>query len=315
MKYLFSFLLILSFLLSSCAQERGEHEALFRQVEAVVAERPDSALALLRTVGMPWTLPEDERARYNELYGLAWWNSAVKNYSDHDSLFNNFSGLNQLDSIFGPAQSGQGSESLSRLEGLRPGWSWSEEKSMVEEPKWTTPLLIVSGLINLLMFLLVGWLIYERKKRKREECPPRENPNPENTLQERLEEDVETSREKVCQHENHEARTAFANSPLYDRFQKKIAWEPSPDDWAELFRSVDSGYPQFASALDRDLPGLTIQERRLCYLIKINVKPSRVAQLLNMADNNVSMWRKRLFTKATGQAGGSKDFDSYILNI
>ena len=139
--------------------------------------------------------------------------------------------------------------------------------------------------------------------------------NPENTLQERLEEDVETSREKVCQHENHEARTAFANSPLYDRFQKKIAWEPSPDDWAELFHSVDSGYPQFASTLDRDLPGLTIQERRLCYLIKINVKPSRVAQLLNMADNNVSMWRKRLFTKATGQAGGSKDFDSYILNI
>lgn len=63
-KYLFGLLLLL-FL--SCNQA-GEHEALFRQVESVVAERPDSAMVLLKRVENPALLSHEEMARYYLLW-------------------------------------------------------------------------------------------------------------------------------------------------------------------------------------------------------------------------------------------------------
>ena len=57
-KYLFGLLLL--FLLA-CSRA-GEHEALFRQVESVVSDHPDSAMVLLETIQNPERLPEKDWA-------------------------------------------------------------------------------------------------------------------------------------------------------------------------------------------------------------------------------------------------------------
>ena len=57
-KYLFGLLLL--FLLA-CSRA-GEHEALFRQVESVVNDHPDSAMVLLESIQNPERLPERDWA-------------------------------------------------------------------------------------------------------------------------------------------------------------------------------------------------------------------------------------------------------------
>ena len=79
-KYLFGLL----FLLFLSCNRAGEHEALFRLLESVVAERPDSAMVLLKRVENPALLSHEEMARYY----LLWTEAADKAYVEHttDSL-------------------------------------------------------------------------------------------------------------------------------------------------------------------------------------------------------------------------------------
>ena len=130
-----------------------------------------------------------------------------------------------------------------------------------------------------------------------------------------LEKDNMDLRERIHRLETRPSGNSFINSALCAKFQSKGTWKPEPEDWEALFREIDRLYPSFTCALDRDLPGLGFQERRLCYLVKIGVKPGVIARLLCCSDSAVSMYRKRLYEKATGQSGSAKDFDRYISEL
>ena len=58
--YPFAFAILLAACLLTACGERGPHEALFQQVEKLVDERPDSALALLKTIERPNSLPDKD---------------------------------------------------------------------------------------------------------------------------------------------------------------------------------------------------------------------------------------------------------------
>ena len=78
---LFPFVILLAACLLTACGKRGPHEALFQEVETIVNERPDSALALLETIERPETLPEREWARY----ALLSTEAHDKNYDLHSS--------------------------------------------------------------------------------------------------------------------------------------------------------------------------------------------------------------------------------------
>ena len=81
-KYLLGLLLL--FLLA--CNRAGEHEALFKQVENIVNERPDSAMALLERIEQPETLPDAEW----HWGALLWTQAKDKLFIRHtsDSLIN-----------------------------------------------------------------------------------------------------------------------------------------------------------------------------------------------------------------------------------
>ena len=136
------------------------------------------------------------------------------------------------------------------------------------------------------------------------------------TNRRRLERQVRDYEERSARQESEASRSAFVNSPLYSRFHDKHEiWTPTAEDWEALFGGVDSAYPGFSVALGESLPHLSLVERRLCYLVKIGVKPGVIARLLCCSDSAVSMYRKRLYEKATGQSGSAKDFDRYISEL
>ncbi len=99
---------------------------------------------------------------------------------------------------------------------------------------------------------------------------------------------------------------------LYDKFRSPISWTPTNDDWNKLFVTVEACFPNFAIGLQESVP-LSESEKKICYLIKIGVKPGAIAILLNLG--NVSIYRKRLYEKLTGKKGNAKDLDCYISNL
>ena len=99
---------------------------------------------------------------------------------------------------------------------------------------------------------------------------------------------------------------------LYDKFRSPISWTPTNDDWNKLFVTVEACFPNFAIGLQESVP-LNESEKKICYLIKIGVKPGAIAILLNL--ENASIYRKRLYEKLTGKKGNAKDLDCYISNL
>lgn len=100
---------------------------------------------------------------------------------------------------------------------------------------------------------------------------------------------------------------------LYDKFHSPIGWFPTSENWDLLFTSIEKDYPTFSVALQKVLPHLSIIEKKLCYLIKLRVKPSAISILIER--DNVSMIRKRLYEKLTNKNGTAKDFDKYISDL
>ena len=279
---------------------------------------------------------DTRKSAYSVLKRIAYEEKNWKRYAQLDSVYMNLS-----NSFFLRSET----ESIRKYQSLydyqEKELELANERAKNAEYESDLTLTISSCILIILAIVLVFYRIHKKEKREQEEKDRQlqahadkireyeeriasferlrsgldDGQDPQNEVRARLEEEIEGLREKVSQHEAQAARIAFANSSLYARFLDDISWTPSSDDWAELFRAVDEMHPTFAPALQRDLPDLALHERRLCYLVKIKIKPRRIAQLLGVGDNNVSMWRKRLYKRATGKEGGAKDFDRYILSL
>ena len=98
-----------------------------------------------------------------------------------------------------------------------------------------------------------------------------------------------------------------------ENFHENEDWKPSTEDWEELFHLINAIYPSFAQKLQEAYPKIPIQMERLCYLVRIHVKPSRLSMLLN--HSNISVLRKRLYLKMSGKTGKASDFDLYINDL
>ena len=86
------------------------------------------------------------------------------------------------------------------------------------------------------------------------------------------------------------------------------------EEWDTLAEWIDKVYDNFTTRLMALTP-LNITERQICYLVKLNLKPSQIAAMLNITDTAISMNRNRLYKKIFHEKGSSKDFDEFIKNF
>jgi hypothetical protein len=103
----------------------------------------------------------------------------------------------------------------------------------------------------------------------------------------------------------------FKQSVVYERFHTPL-FEPSIDDFCELGIIIDKTYNNFTSRLRGLYPNIKQQELNLCYLIKLQLQPSEITNLLKCKSSQISMIRKRLYKKFFGEDVKPKVFDDFI---
>ena len=82
-----------------------------------------------------------------------------------------------------------------------------------------------------------------------------------------------------------------------------------------LQQTVNDFYPQFLFHLKVLYPSINDEELQLCYLVKIGLTNTAMANILGRLPQSTSMRRKRLYEKINGLEGKASDFDRFILDL
>ena len=105
-------------------------------------------------------------------------------------------------------------------------------------------------------------------------------------------------------------------SSIYDKFQN-MAQEnatPSDEEWNKLEEFLNDQCNSFSTKI-KLLFNLSVQDFRMCLLLRIKMNPQKIANLLHVDKTSVSSQRRRLFKRYTGKNGGAKDWDTFICSL
>ena len=88
----------------------------------------------------------------------------------------------------------------------------------------------------------------------------------------------------------------------------------SDEEWAELAQRMDDIYDHLSQRL-LSLARLSETELRVCYLLKLQVAPADMADILSKSKAAITLARKRMFSKFTHSRGSAEDFDALLMKL
>ncbi len=95
------------------------------------------------------------------------------------------------------------------------------------------------------------------------------------------------------------------------QFRDKRSWRPGPEDWVRLYWAIDLVHADFTKRLQA-LVNLTDKELKIACLTKVKVQPTVIAWLFSCSLTDISMTRKRLYERITGERGSAPMFDLWM---
>lgn len=106
------------------------------------------------------------------------------------------------------------------------------------------------------------------------------------------------------------------SSDIYLKIQRLVAEGKnlSEDDWQQLAMLVDGIYTGFTEKL-YSLYKLSVNDYRVCLLVKVRVQPKDIALLTSHSKESVSTTRSRLYQKVFGKKGSAKDWDDFLTSL
>ena len=84
------------------------------------------------------------------------------------------------------------------------------------------------------------------------------------------------------------------------------------EQWQELQKEIDQAYNNFTARLYAKCPKLNKTELHVCYLLKLKVSPTDIANITMRQVSTISSTRKRLYEKIHGVEGNAKQLDDFI---
>ena len=101
-----------------------------------------------------------------------------------------------------------------------------------------------------------------------------------------------------------------------DIYQRLLATEKvmSEAEQEEVVALLNQVYPTFISSLQQ-MGVEKEQDMKVCLLLKMGFKPSRIANLVSRTDSAIANTRARLYKKVLGKDGKAEDWDKVIMSL
>ena len=111
----------------------------------------------------------------------------------------------------------------------------------------------------------------------------------------------------------------IANSEIYKAIVTEInmnRYRFSEEQWKQLQELVNSVYIDFDKNLHGFLDKISLNEYRICLLIKISISPTNIAHFVHVSKEAISASRRRMYKKAFGkQRGTPAEWDEIIKSL
>ena len=200
-----------------------------------------------------------------------------------------------------------------RLTAVRHKFSLlTDERDRIYRQKQIAQFLLVmisAVLIIAIVIISFKWKSNERKKRQLD-IQLRQ-------LRQEIGTGVAVDNSVLLQHDSSYLIDQFHKKPLYLHIRRHAAengFRLNAEEWELLGRDIDEAYDNFSYRLS-DITSLSEQELHVCFLIKIGLAPSEIAQILCTSRNSISMLRSRLYKKLTKEKGTPKQLDEFICSF
>ena len=109
---------------------------------------------------------------------------------------------------------------------------------------------------------------------------------------------------------------AFRHSDIYLHFHHATqSSEITERDWKHLSEAINSTFPNFLRQLYALYPQLSEHELHICYLIKIELKRSIIAELLNRSVSAITNSLSRLYQKIYSEKGTAQQMEGIIQEL
>ena len=126
----------------------------------------------------------------------------------------------------------------------------------------------------------------------------------------------EVSKKKAISNHSREQDLKDSSS-AYNALKKEIqngTFKLSDDIWQQLSSLVNTIYPNFDKDLESFLK-VSLQEYKICLLIKLGISPSNMAKILNVTKEAITASRRRMYNKVLKTKGSPQDWDKIILSL
>ena len=129
--------------------------------------------------------------------------------------------------------------------------------------------------------------------------------------------ELSAAKDRIEQQERGLLVSQLHRSSVYAFFHKAAHEEIriTAENWQELQAAIDAAYDDFTGRLYSLCPNLSEMELHICWLIKIQLSPKDMAQVVGRSQSAVSMARTRLYKKIHQKEGTTSDFDKFIADL
>lgn len=129
--------------------------------------------------------------------------------------------------------------------------------------------------------------------------------------------ELSAAKDRIEQQERGLLVSQLHRSSVYAFFHKAAHEEVriTAENWQELQAAIDAAYDDFTGRLYSLCPHLSEMELHICWLIKIQLSPKDMAQIVGRSQSAVSMARTRLYKKIHQKEGTTSDFDKFIADL
>lgn len=86
------------------------------------------------------------------------------------------------------------------------------------------------------------------------------------------------------------------------------------NQWEALGGAIDQAYDGFTDRI-MEQSAVSELEMHVCYLTKIEISPTSMAELLCKSKSAITMLRSRLYRKLSGREGTAQQFDHWIMEL